>query len=124
MTLEVQILKKDENKKYYIKEAHPCTMFMKGIYLCSFKYGGDKLSLLYDADKNNLRIGTSKGYEDYDIKQREIRRFLKGIYYICIAEPVYVDYIPTIPSAENSNKSNSNDNRFEKLSKANPTMSI
>lgn len=124
MRLEIQILKKDENKKYYIKEAHPCTLFMKGIYLCSFNYGRDKLSLLYDSEKNNLRIGISKGYEDYDIKQKEIRRFLKGNYYICIAEPVYVDYIPTIESkSANVSTTNSND-RFDKFSKSNSTMTV
>lgn len=131
MVLEIQILKKDENKKYYIKEAHPCTMFMKGIYLCSFRYGRDKLSLLYDAEKNNLRIGTSRGYEDYDIRQKEIRRFLKGHYYICIAEPIYVDYIPTtvgnndkIKDIQINNTPDNNNNRFDKYNKSNGTISV
>ena len=123
MALEIQILKKDENRKYYIKEAHPCTMFMKGIYLCSFKYGSDKLSLLYDSETNNLRIGTSKGYEDYNIRQKEIKRFLKGNYYICIAEPVYVEYTPSIESI-NSKDEGKKGSAFDKYTNSNPTLSV
>lgn len=90
---EIQILKKNPStKKYFIKEAHPLSEFIKGTYLASFKFGQDKLSLMYDAERFNLRIGNEKGYKDHKLKIKEIVRFLDSNYYICIGEPCYVDY--------------------------------